>query len=134
MFPIKRNRRLRKNNTIRKLVQENNLSPNDFIVPLFIIEGKNKKEKIESMPDYYRYSIDLIKNEVKKLWEIGLKSVLLFVKVVHHHTTRNTNMQHATHHVVHQFFYSIYIYICIKDKPHLLTKSIKHYHLLSKLI
>ena len=81
MFPIKRNRRLRKNNTIRKLVQENNLSPNDFIVPLFIIEGKNKKEKIESMPDYYRYSIDLIKKEVKKLWEIGLKSVLLFVKV-----------------------------------------------------
>ena len=63
------------------LIQKNNLSQNDFIVPLFIIEGKNKKEKIESMPDYYRYSIDLIKNEVKKLWEIGLKSVLLFVKV-----------------------------------------------------
>ena len=81
MYPIKRNRRLRKNDSIRKLVQENYLNLNDFIVPLFVTEGKNKKEEIESMPDYYRYSLDLIKKEVKKLWQIGLKSVLLFVKV-----------------------------------------------------
>ena len=47
MYPIKRNRRLRKNDSIRKLVQENYLNLNDFIVPLFVTEGKNKKEEIE---------------------------------------------------------------------------------------
>ncbi|MDG2396954.1 MAG: porphobilinogen synthase [Flavobacteriaceae bacterium] len=81
MFPKKRNRRLRSNKTFREMFQENNLSPNDFIVPLFITEGKNIKEDIKSMPDYYRMSIDLIKKEVKLLWEMGLKSVLLFPKI-----------------------------------------------------
>lgn len=81
MFPIHRNRRLRTNLAIRSLVKETFLTPNDFIVPLFIVEGKNIKEEIASMPNYYRYSLDLIENEVKTLWKMGLKSVLLFVKV-----------------------------------------------------
>ncbi len=63
------------------MVQETIISPNDFIVPLFIVEGKNIKEEIPSMPNYYRYSLDLLKNEVKELRSLGLKSVLLFVKV-----------------------------------------------------
>ena len=81
MFPLRRNRRLRTNEAIRSMVRETIISPNDFIVPLFIVEGKNVKEEIGSMPGYYRYSLDNIEKEVKELWKLGLKSVLLFVKV-----------------------------------------------------
>ena len=81
MYPIQRNRRLRSSATLRKLVQEYHLSPNDFIVPLFVIEGTKKKEAITSMPCYYRLSLDLVAKKVKTLWELGLKSVLIFVKV-----------------------------------------------------
>jgi porphobilinogen synthase len=81
MFPIRRNRRLRTNETIRSLVRETLISPNDFLVPLFIVEGKGIKEEIASMPNYYRFSLDLLKGEIKTLWGLGLKSVLLFVKV-----------------------------------------------------
>lgn len=81
MFPIRRNRRLRTNEAIRSLVRETYITPNDFLVPLFIVEGKGVKEEINSMPNYYRYSLDLLKTEVKLLWSLGLRSVLLFVKV-----------------------------------------------------
>ena len=81
MFPINRNRRLRSSKFIRDLVSENKINLTDLIVPLFIKDGKNIKEEIESMPSYYRMSLDVIKKEVKFLYEIGLKSVLLFVKV-----------------------------------------------------
>jgi porphobilinogen synthase len=81
MYPYQRPRRLRKSKAIRDLVQETRLHPDDFIVPLFIIEGHNKKEEIPSMPGYFRMTLDHIKKEVKELWAMGLKSVLLFVKV-----------------------------------------------------
>ncbi len=81
MYPLKRNRRLRTNEAIRSLVRETIISPNDFLVPLFVVEGKGIKEEITSMPNYYRYSLDLLEQEVKDLWKLGLKSVLLFVKV-----------------------------------------------------
>lgn len=81
MFPLKRNRRLRTSASIRSLVQQTLISPSDFIVPLFVVEGKGVKEEIASMPDYYRYSLDLLKKEVQLLWDMGLKSVLIFVKV-----------------------------------------------------
>ncbi|HXJ99995.1 MAG TPA: porphobilinogen synthase [Gelidibacter sp.] len=81
MYPLRRNRRLRANEAIRSLVRETTISPNDFLVPLFVIEGENLKEEIASMPNYYRYSLDLLEKEVKELWNMGLKSVLLFVKV-----------------------------------------------------
>jgi porphobilinogen synthase len=84
MQQIRRNRRLRTNDAIRSLVRENIITPHDFLVPLFIVEGKGVKEEIPSMPDYYRYSLDLLGNEVKELWSLGLKSVLLFVKVPDH--------------------------------------------------
>jgi len=63
------------------MVQENNLSLNDLIVPLFVVEGDKVKEEIPSMPDYYRMSLDVLVEEVNELWGLGLKSVLLFVKV-----------------------------------------------------
>ena len=78
---LKRNRRLRKNPVIRAMVQENQLSASDFLVPLFVVEGDGIKEEIPSMPNYYRMSLDNIQKEVKELWNLGLKSVLLFVKV-----------------------------------------------------
>lgn len=81
MYPLRRNRRLRTSEAIRSLVRETIISPNDFLVPLFVVEGKGVKEEIASMPNYYRYSLDLLEKEVKELWSMGLKSVLLFVKV-----------------------------------------------------
>ena len=81
MYPIKRNRRLRSNESIRSLVRETVLTPNDFLVPLFVVEGKGIKDEIPSMPNYFRFSLDTLESEVKLLWSLGLKSVLVFVKV-----------------------------------------------------
>lgn len=78
---LRRNRRLRTNESIRALVRETAITPNDFLVPLFVVEGKNVKEEISSMPNYFRFSLDLLEKEAKELWSLGLKSVLLFVKV-----------------------------------------------------
>lgn len=84
MFPLRRNRRLRTNETIRSLVRETILSPNDFIVPLFVAEGKGVKEEIPSMPNYFRLSLDLLEKEVQELAKLNLKTVLVFVKVPDH--------------------------------------------------
>ena len=81
MYPLRRNRRLRTSEAMRSLVRETAITPNDFIAPLFVVEGKNKKEAIASMPNYFRFSLDLLEKEVKELWSLGIKSVLLFVKV-----------------------------------------------------
>jgi porphobilinogen synthase len=81
MFPLRRNRRLRTNDNIRSLVRETIISPNDFIVPLFIVEGKGVREEIPSMQNYFRLSLDTLEKEIKELQKLGLKSVLLFVKV-----------------------------------------------------
>jgi len=81
MYPIQRNRRLRSSASLRALVQEHQLTPNDFIVPLFVVEGTQIKEAIPSMPGYHRWSTDLLAQKVKTLWAAGLKAVLLFVKV-----------------------------------------------------
>ena len=77
---IKRPRILRATESIRSMVAETVLTPNDFIVPLFVIEGKSAREEITSMPGYYRMSLDLIKKEVKELYSLGIRSVLLFIK------------------------------------------------------
>ena len=81
MYPINRNRRLRTSETLRNLIRESTITPNDFLVPLFIIEGKNKKQEIKSMPNYFKMSIDLILKEINILHVLGLKSVLLFAQV-----------------------------------------------------
>jgi len=81
MYPIIRNRRLRANESIRRLVRETIITPDDFLVPLFVVEGKGIKEEIASMPNYYRLSLDKVEKEVKELWKMGLCAVLLFVKV-----------------------------------------------------
>ncbi len=80
MYLQRRNRILRQSPAIRSMVAETILTPNDFIVPLFINEGGDYKEEIASMPGYYRMSLDNTVKEVKELWSMGLKSVLLFIK------------------------------------------------------
>lgn len=78
---IKRPRRLRTSSALRGLVAENSLSANDFITPIFILEGEGQKKEIPSMPGYFKKSLDLTLSDVKELWEMGLKSALLFVQV-----------------------------------------------------
>jgi porphobilinogen synthase len=80
----KRYRRLRGSFAIRELVAENKLTPEHFIVPLFLMEGKGNKEPISSMPGYYRLSLDQLKVEILELKNLGLNSVLLFVKASDH--------------------------------------------------
>ncbi|MGN6293564.1 MAG: porphobilinogen synthase [Chitinophagaceae bacterium] len=80
MYLQRRNRILRSSPAIRDLVAETILTPNDFIAPLFIDEGENVKTEISSMKGYYRMSLDNTIREVKELWSLGIKSILIFVK------------------------------------------------------
>ena len=77
---IHRPRILRNTPSIRSMVAETILTPNDFIAPLFVIEGKSVREEISSMPGYFRVSLDLLQKEVKELYKLGIKSVLVFIK------------------------------------------------------
>ncbi len=78
---LHRPRRLRQSPAIREMVAETRLHPSNFIAPLFVVEGENQKLEIDSMPGYYRYSLDLLIAEIKELWDMGCRSVLVFVKV-----------------------------------------------------
>lgn len=75
---INRPRRLRMNDSIRSLVRETKITKDDLVYPLFIIEGENIKDEIKSMPGNYRFSIDKVLEEVKEIYELGIKSILLF--------------------------------------------------------
>jgi porphobilinogen synthase len=77
-FPSLRLRRTRKYVWSRKLVQENNLSTNDLIYPIFLIEGKNKKQKIKSMPNIYRYTLDKLGEVVNNVVKNNIPMVALF--------------------------------------------------------
>ncbi len=63
------------------MVAENHLTVNDFIAPLFVMEGENEKVEIPSMPEYFRFTLDLLLKEVEEISELGIPSVLLFAKV-----------------------------------------------------
>src|SRR6056297_288282 len=80
-FPYIRGRRLRASNAMRDLVAEHNLKPADFIAPVFVMEGENEKVEIPSMPDYYRYTLDMLMDEIQELKDVGIRSVLVFTKV-----------------------------------------------------
>ena len=81
MFPKQRKRRLRNSDSIRKIVSEINLTVNDLVTPIFLTEGEKVKEEIESMPGYFRLSLDFLEEEINLLWKLGLKAVLLFAKI-----------------------------------------------------
>ncbi len=77
-FPATRMRRNRTQESIRRFIRENTLSPNDFIYPLFVTAGKNIKQAIPSMPNIYRYSIDLLLHEAKESYKLGIPAIALF--------------------------------------------------------
>ena len=77
-YPGLRLRRSRKNDWSRRLIEENNLSPSDFILPIFLIDGKNKKQPIKSMPGVYRYTLDKLSGLVDKAIKNQLPMVALF--------------------------------------------------------
>ena len=77
-FPGLRLRRSRKNDWSRRLIEENNLTSNDFILPIFLIDGKNKKQPIKSMPGVYRYTIDKLNFIVDRAIEKNLPMIALF--------------------------------------------------------
>lgn len=77
-FPSQRLRRLRKHDFSRRLVAENQLSVNDLIYPMFVIEGENCVQKIDSMPGIQRFSIDLLVKEAKELVALGIPAIALF--------------------------------------------------------
>jgi len=81
MFPIHRNRRLRTNESIRSLVRETTISPNDFMFPMFVAEGTGVEVPLGSMPGLFRRSLDLTVKEVRELWSLGIKAVNIYVKV-----------------------------------------------------
>ena len=81
---ISRNRRLRANDSIRSLVRETNLTTNDLVLPMFVMEGNNKKEAISSMPGVFRQSLDLTVQTVKENYDLGIKAVNLYMKVADH--------------------------------------------------
>jgi porphobilinogen synthase len=81
MYPNQRNRRLRQSTALRQLVGENQLTVNDLMLPLFVAEGTSQKTPIKSMPGCFRLSLDLLLEEVRTVWDLGIKAVLLFVKV-----------------------------------------------------
>ncbi|AFK02297.1 delta-aminolevulinic acid dehydratase [Emticicia oligotrophica DSM 17448] len=75
---ISRPRRNRKSAAIRALVQETTLSVDDFIFPMFVMEGSGIKSEIKSMPNIYRFSIDTLLEEMKEVSDLGIKSICLF--------------------------------------------------------
>jgi porphobilinogen synthase len=77
-YPNLRLRRSRKSNWSRRLIEENNLTPSDFILPIFLIDGQNKKQEIKSMPGVYRYTLDKLNSIIDKAINDKLPMVALF--------------------------------------------------------
>jgi len=78
MFPVQRPRRLRRNDTLRRMVRETVLQPSDFVYPLFVVEGRGVKRPISSMPGIFNLSVELAVEEAKAAYALGVPSVILF--------------------------------------------------------
>ena len=78
VFPEYRPRRLRKNSAFRALIRETRLSPDQFVYPLFVMPGRNRREEIPSMPGVFRLTIDQLASEAKDCLRLGVHSVILF--------------------------------------------------------
>lgn len=76
-----RPRRLRRNPSIRSLVREVHLSVDDFIYPMFVMEGENSRVEIPSMPEAYRFTLDLLIKEIEEIYALGIKAIALFPAV-----------------------------------------------------
>ena len=78
VFPEYRPRRLRQNSAFRALIRETHLTPDQFVYPLFIMPGKNRREEIPSMPGVFRLTVDQLANEARECLQLGVRSVILF--------------------------------------------------------
>ncbi len=83
-FPSTRLRRVRNSDWVRRLVSENNLSANDLILPIFLTEGKNKKEKIKTMPGIFRYSLDKLSSILDEAEKFKIPMIALFPNTSNH--------------------------------------------------
>lgn len=75
---LKRPRRLRENASIRAMVRENHLRPEDFVYPIFVVEGENIKKEISSLPGNYHYSVDMLDDLIKEMDELKVKGIMVF--------------------------------------------------------
>ena len=88
-FPSTRLRRVRNSDWVRRLISENNLSANDLILPIFLTEGKNKKEKIKTMPGIYRYSLDKLSGILDEAEKFKIPMIALFPNTSNHQRDHN---------------------------------------------
>jgi porphobilinogen synthase len=77
-FPIVRPRRLRRSETLRRMVRETRVSPDDLVLPLFVVEGKGVRQPVASMPGVFRHSVDALADEAKAVADLGIPAVILF--------------------------------------------------------
>ncbi len=77
-FPITRMRRLRQNDSLRRMVRETRVHRDDLVLPLFVVEGSGIREPVASMPGVFRHSVDMLVNEVKEVRDLGIPAVILF--------------------------------------------------------
>lgn len=77
-FPDNRMRRMRKTPALRRLVRETRLSRDDFVLPLFVVEGRGVREAIGAMPGVHRFSVDQVVEEAKRIHGLGVPAVILF--------------------------------------------------------
>lgn len=77
-FPTTRMRRLRRNETLRRMARETRLSRDDLILPLFVVEGSGVREAVSSMPGVLRYSVDQVVDEAKRVFDLGVPAVIFF--------------------------------------------------------
>ena len=77
-FPIVRPRRLRRTETLRRMVRETRLSRDDLVLPLFVVEGRSVREAISSMPGVFRFGVDELVSEAKQVHDLGIPAVILF--------------------------------------------------------
>ncbi len=77
-FPVYRPRRLRKNETLRRMIRETKLSPDDFVYPLFVMHGRNARKEIGSMPGIAQLTVDLAVKEAEEAFRLGIPAVILF--------------------------------------------------------
>lgn len=78
VFPEYRPRRMRKNNAFRALIRETQLSPAQFVYPLFVMPGKKQRQEISSMPGVFRVTVDQLAAEGRECLQLGVNSVILF--------------------------------------------------------
>lgn len=82
---LRRPRRNRKSETVRSMVEETRLSVKDFMFPLFLLEGSNKRIEVQSMPDIFRLTLDNMKREIEECMELGIRSFDIFPVVEEKH-------------------------------------------------